>query len=252
MKPSFFSVARQPKWIGGLAVAALVAIVFSLLMQWQLSRTFSYVGVSQEQAAPVALSELAGPGYIQPGSFDRLVTVEATLNPSQTFIVDNRLQFRDDGLVEGYWLITNSLVQLEQGPASLTLALAFSTEIDDLIQIRQGLPEKSFSITGYVEPSDPVADTELFYEGEPILGSVALAQLVNLYQGQEFVSYPVYVIVTDGLSLGAEPILIDIRDQSLEINWLTAFYALEWAFFALVAFYLWWRLVQDERERLAT
>jgi hypothetical protein len=60
------------------------------------------------------------------------------------------------------------------------------------------------------------------------------------------------VIVTDGISLGAEPILIDIRDQSLEINWLTAFYTLEWAFFALVAFYLWWRLVQDERERLGT
>jgi hypothetical protein len=33
---------------------------------------------------------------------------------------------------------------------------------------------------------------------------------------------------------------------------LTAFYAIEWAFFALVAFYLWWRLVQDERARLST
>ena len=55
MKPSFFSIARKPKWLGGLAIAALVAISFSLLMQWQLERTFSYVGVSEQELAAVPL-----------------------------------------------------------------------------------------------------------------------------------------------------------------------------------------------------
>ena len=66
MKPSFFSIARKPKWLGGLAIAALVAISFSLLMQWQLERTFSYVGVSEQELAAVPLDELAGLEGITP------------------------------------------------------------------------------------------------------------------------------------------------------------------------------------------
>jgi hypothetical protein len=52
-----------------------------------------------------------------------------------------------------------------------------------------------------------------------------------------------------GIDIGLDPISIGIRQQEIEINWLTAFYALEWAFFALAAFYVWWRLVQDARVR---
>ncbi len=66
MKPSFFSIARKPKWLGGLAIAALVAISFSLLMQWQLERTFSYVGVSEQELGPDRLSEIAGREGITP------------------------------------------------------------------------------------------------------------------------------------------------------------------------------------------
>jgi hypothetical protein len=48
MKPSFFSVARRPKWIAGLLVAFIVAGTFAALMQWQFSRTFVAVGVDIE------------------------------------------------------------------------------------------------------------------------------------------------------------------------------------------------------------
>jgi len=57
--------------------------------------------------------------------------------------------------------------------------------------------------------------------------------------------------VQQGIDLGLEPISIEIRQQEIQINWLTAFYAVEWAFFALAAFYIWWRLVRDEQIRLA-
>jgi hypothetical protein len=33
------------------------------------------------------------------------------------------------------------------------------------------------------------------------------------------------------------------------VNWLTLFYALEWALFAGFAVFLWWRLVEDARIR---
>lgn len=246
MKPSFFSVARKPKWVGGLAIAALVAITFSLLMQWQLARTFSVVGVSQEELAPVPIAELAGPGRIEPGSFDRLAQVEVTLDPTKTFIVKDRRQLESDSLTAGYWLISNSFTEVDDEAVSLTLALAFSEDVEVLKKAEAELVATRYQITGYVEPSEA---PEMLDESG-ILGTVSLAQLVNFYSAEPIVSFPIYVIVTEGLDLEADKIAIDIRSEAIEVNWLTAFYALEWAFFALVSFYLWWRLVQDERNRL--
>jgi cytochrome oxidase assembly protein ShyY1 len=39
--PSFFKLATQPKWIGALLLALLVAAIFAALGQWQLDRTFT-------------------------------------------------------------------------------------------------------------------------------------------------------------------------------------------------------------------
>jgi hypothetical protein len=193
-----------------------VAISFALLMQWQLERTFSYVGISEQERAPVPLSELAGLEGITPGAYDRLATVNVFLDPENSFIVQDRLQLVGTDLVPGYWLITNSFVELGEQSVSLTLALGYSEDVSEL------------------------------------LGSVSLAQLVNLYSPEQVVSYPIYLILSEGIDLPVERISIDIKAQEVEVNWLTAFYAIEWAFFALVAFYLWWRLVQDERARLST
>jgi len=248
MKPSFFSIARKPKWLGGLAIAALVAISFSLLMQWQLERTFSYVGVSEQELAAVPLRELAGLEGITPGAYDRLATVNVTLDPENSFIVQDRLQLVGDDLVPGYWLITNSFVEMGDQLVSLTVALGYSQDVTELRMVQSELDSSSHSITGYVEPNEAVKETE----SKDFLGSVSLAQLVNLYSPEQVVSYPIYLILSEGIDLPVERISIDIRAQEIEVNWLTAFYAIEWAFFALVAFYLWWRLVQDERARLST
>ena len=248
MKPSFFSIARKPKWLGGLAIAALVAISFSLLMQWQLERTFSYVGVSEQELAPVPLDELAGLEGITPGAYDRLATVNVTLDPENSFIVQDRLQLVGDDLVPGYWLITNSFVEMGDQLVSLTVALGYSQDVTELRMVQSELDSSSHSITGYLEPNEAVKETE----SKDFLGSVSLSQLVNLYSSEQVVSLPAYLILSDGIDLTVERISIDIRAQEIEVNWLTAFYAIEWAFFALVAFYLWWRLVQDERARLST
>lgn len=248
MKPSFFSIARKPKWLGGLAIAALVAISFSLLMQWQLERTFSYVGVSEQELAPVPLSELAGLEGITPGAYDRLATVNVTLDPENSFIVQDRLQLVGDDLAPGYWLITNSFVEIGDQLVSLTVALGYSQDVTELRMVQSELDSSSHSITGYVEPNEAVRETD----SKDFLGSVSLSHLVNLYSPEQVVSFPVYLILSEGIDLPVERISIDIRAQEIEVNWLTAFYAIEWAFFALVAFYLWWRLVQDERERLSS
>lgn len=240
--PIFWDVARRPKWIGGLAVALLVAVVFSLLMQWQLARTFNTVGVSVEDKAPVPLSELIAPNQpITKPVYDRLATFDAVVDVENSYVVGSRLQLQPDGSVKtGYWLVTNSLVD----GASLTLAIGFSEDKASVEKARQKLSSISISAVGYVEPSEPVkASSDVDFD------SVALGQLVNIYSQEPIASYPAYVILQSGLEHNLEPITIGIRQQSIEINWLTAFYAVEWAFFALAAFYLWWRLVMDQRAR---
>ena len=81
MNPTFFAVARRPKWILALIAAFLVAAVFSLLMQWQLERTFRVVGVEVSEAAPRPLNELIQPGPITENVFDRLARTEVLLDP---------------------------------------------------------------------------------------------------------------------------------------------------------------------------
>lgn len=241
MQPTFFQVARRPKWIGVLLLVTLVAAVFAGLMQWQLSRTFNVVGISEAEQAPRPLSDFAIPGEVFPDSFDRLATVEVELDRENVNIVSDRLQLRDGQQIDGYWLIANSKVL--ENDASLTLAIAFSEDPKDLKEFE--IPDGKLLITGYVEPSEPVRD------GGQYLGSVALSELVNRYFAEPTPSYPIYLIVQSGIETDLEKIEIGIQAEQIEINWLTAFYAIEWLFFAFAAFYLWWRLVQDQviRER---
>jgi surfeit locus 1 family protein len=241
MQPTFFQVARRPKWIGVLLLVTLVAAVFAGLMQWQLSRTFNVVGISEAEQAPRPLSDFAIPGEVFPDSFDRLATVEVELDRENVNIVSDRLQLREGQQIDGYWLIANSKVL--ENDASLTLAIAFSEDTKDLKEFE--IPDGKLLITGYVEPSEPVRD------GGQYLGSVALSELVNRYFAEPTPSYPIYLIVQSGIETDLEKIEIGIQAEQIEINWLTAFYAIEWLFFAFAAFYLWWRLVQDQviRER---
>ena len=220
----------------------LTAAAFAFAMQWQLSRTFNTVGVSVEEAASRPLAELIAPNTpIDKPVYDRLATFKATIDSQNSNIVGGRLQLQPDGSArDGYWLITNSFV----GDASLTLAIGFSEDLEAVKAAQQKLEDSEISAVGYVEPSEPVKrSTDADFD------SVALGQLVNLYSQDPIASYPAYLILQSGIDHDLEPITIGIRQQEVEINWLTAFYAVEWAFFALAAFYLWWRLVMDQRAR---
>jgi hypothetical protein len=198
--------------------------------------------VSVEEAAPRPLAELIAPNTpIDKPVYDRLATFRATIDPENSHVIGGRLQLEPDGSTRaGYWLITNSLVD----DASLTLAIGFSEELAAVKAAQQKLENTEISAVGYVEPSEPVKRSL-----DADFDSVALGQLVNVYSQTPIASYPAYLILQSGIEHDLEPITIGIRQQEVEINWLTAFYAVEWAFFALAAFYLWWRLVMDQRTR---
>ena len=242
MKPSFWEVVRRPRWLAGLLLAAIVAVVFAGLMQWQLERTFNVVGVSIEERAPVPLENLASPANLQPFAFDRLVTAEVEVDADNAFVVSDRLQLVNGESVRGFWVVTNSFVD----DASLTLAIGFTTDLETARSVAESLEAQTVEVLGYVQPTEAVKPRI-----DGVLGSVVLGELVNLYFREPTPSYPIYLILQEGMETELERISIEIRQQEVEINWLTAFYAAEWAFFALAAFYVWWRMIQDARAREA-
>ena len=242
MTPTFGEVARRPKWIAGLVLAAIVAAVFAGLMQWQLDRTFNVVGVSIEDLEPVPLETLAGPATLEPFAFDRLVTAEVELDADNAYVISDRLQLENGESVRGYWVVANSFVD----GASLTLALGFTKDLAVAKSVVENLEAQSAEVLGYIQPTEAVKPRV-----DGVLGSVVLGELINLYFREPTPSYPIYLILQSGIETELEQISIEIRQQEIEINWLTAFYAAEWAFFALAAFYVWWRMIQDVRIREA-
>lgn len=245
---TWFQVARRPKWLAALVLAMLLAAGFAALGQWQLERTFVSVGVEEAELAAVPIEQLVVIGEpAQTTILDRLVTFEAKIDYSRLDIVTNRVQLVGEELVSGHWLIANSSTQLNGEEYSLILALGFSENLQDVYEAKRDLESTTDTIelTGYLEPTEaPLARSSEVYE------SLSLSQLVNDLFDEPTPILPIFVIVTEGYSVSdLEMVQIDIQSERVEINWLTAFYAVEWLIFGVFAFYLWWRLVRDEQEK---
>ena len=249
MKPTWLGVAKRPKWIAVLIAMLIIAAGFAGLAQWQLERTFTTVGIAEAELPEVPIEQLVEVG--QPPRqdvLDRLVEFEAKVDYENLYIVSGRKQFLDPELVEGYWLIANSELEFDGAEQNLTLALGFSESLDEITQVRESLLGSSSEpeqMIGYLEPTEAPGTKD-----GVVLGSLSLAQLVNLYFDQPTPYLPIFVIVQQGpIPEGLDQILIDVLDERVEINWLTAFYAIEWIIFALFAIYFWYRLVSDELMR---
>lgn len=254
--PTWSQVARRPKWIAGLFLALAVAAVFALLGQWQLERSFTEVEAEDQSLAPLVLIDSELPGApLTPIAANKRVQADLMLDTQNVFIVSNRLQRTNDEVVSGYWVIANSNVLLQDGEstASLSVGVGFAeslsvaetarTELMESIQAQAFLNQ-----TGrYLQTEGPVALTD---PTKPyFLESFSLAQLVNLYRGDGFQSLAGFMVLDADPGFGLEPIVIAPPEPGTQVNWLTLFYALEWALFAGFAVFLWWRLVEDARIR---
>lgn len=228
---TFWRVAVRPKFIAGFVISLIAAAVFSLLGQWQLERSFT-----KEQTAE---------------EIQKIVTVEVTLDTKNVYIVDGRLQ---NGR-EVFWLLVNSF---DKDSKSLTLAIAQSDSLQKIeaarFELKNSMVAQAFlPIQGYWLPTE--APLEIDREKPYLLNSVSLAQLINLYSpDQPIVSYKDF-LVAKGLASSLDVKLEEINavlEPAPAINWLTLFYAAEWALFAGFAIFLWARTVKDavERERL--
>ena len=229
--PSFFAVARQPKWIGALFLSLVVAAIFAALGQWQLERTFT-----KDSGDPVAVN---------------VESVNVVLDTKNVYIIANRL----NGSERGYWLVSNAL---DSSKKNLTIALGWSADLAEVKGERKALMESGLEkfetkLDGVFIPSEaplPQINAEKF-----IFESLSLAQLINVYSPEKPIATQPQVLALNGYSqASAWPPLKPVNvtyEATARINWLSAFYFLEWLLFAGFAVFLWWRLVKDEQVLLA-
>jgi hypothetical protein len=258
-QPTFFSVAKRPKWIFGLLFALAAAAVFALLGQWQLDRTFTVVEPTVENEQVFSLNQIATPGAaLTAEAANVLVSANIMLDQSNVYIVSNRLQQSGDQIVSGYWLIANSgaLLSDNDTTGSLTVAIGFSESLETIDAARvelqtSMLPQAFLESTGrYLQTEAPV---QLPDQSKPyLLGSLSLAQLVNLYSQEQVESFAGFLALDAEPGLGLDPISLPAQKVGTSVNWLTLFYAVEWVLFGVFAVFLWWRLVQDQRLREST
>lgn len=231
--PTFWQVAFRPRWIGAFFLSLLIAAGLGALAQWQLERSFV--------PPQTTTTEVTGE------------TKKLMLDKNQVYLVSDRIQAGKSG----FWLIANTK---DSEGKSYTVALAWAESLDIAEQARTDLmnsqtaqaflPTKLFKI-------DPEAPVSIADQSRPyLLGSLSMAQLVNLYSPGEAIDADPSAWVAGSeaaggmlfMHAGMQPIELAYTDPGA-INWLTAFYALEWTIFAGFAVFLWWRLVRDTQIR---
>jgi hypothetical protein len=78
--------------------------------------------------------------------------------------------------------------------------------------------------------------------------SMSPGQLINTWATGASDFYPAWLLATAGLPAPAplDAIAVVPIDDSLQIDLLNIFYAIEWLVFCVMAIYIWWRMVRDD------
>ncbi|WP_375401266.1 SURF1 family cytochrome oxidase biogenesis protein [uncultured Amnibacterium sp.] len=254
--PTLGSAMLRPRSIGMLLVALAVAALFAGLGQWQLQRaTATGTVVHRTTETVVPLQRVATPQTEQ-----RSASVGQSVRTSGSWVAGDFLVVADrlNRGREGYW-VTGHAVTGDPAGAQLAVALGWAPDrgaADAAVAALNRSAPTAGVLTGRYIDSDVPADTGTPGDEGSSVGArvgatptvMAVPQLLNLWRGDT--GGPVY---NGYLTLRAAPAgLTDIDSpppsQQVELNLLNLFYAAEWALFALVAFYVWYRLVRDRWE----
>jgi hypothetical protein len=147
--------------------------------------------------------------------------------------------------------VTNSIDAKEK---NLTIALGWSADLAEVKAEREALKQSGLEkfdtkLEGVFIPAEaplPQSATENY-----IFESLSLAQLINVYSPDKPIATEPQILALNGYSQASawpplKPVNV-VYEPIQKINWLSAFYFLEWLLFAGFAIFLWWRLVKDEQ-----
>lgn len=242
----------RPRWVLALLAALGIAAGFALLGQWQLERAVEQAVVVERPTEEVRpLAEVARPdGPTEQAATGQRVEVTGTFVPGDTVIIEGRL---NEG-VPGYWVVAH-LEVTDAAPGGLPIALGWAADADTARAAADRFDADAAgggdtTVVGRFLPSEaPVVPGD---DDDPFtMTTVAVAALINIWA--DYDDRPVYFayVTAADPAAGLEVISSPPPEQSVELNWLNVFYAVEWVVFAGFAVFLWYRLVRDavERER---
>lgn len=249
--PGFWEVARRPQWIGVLVACLIVAAIFGVLANWQTARAVEQgQGDDRDTETPVTLESVHEPqAILTTEAGGRIVTAVGVVQPDDFMVLEGRQQEGD----RGCWVIGRAVIaEGAHTGASLAFAAEFVPECEgvdgELQRLRDAADGSSTQLAGRYMPSEAPQMVD-FDEGRM---AMSIAWLINVWEDYEPPIYAGYMILHDPENPAESLSIHSVRpEQSTDVNWLNVFYAIEWVAFAGFAFYLWYRMVQDAREREA-
>ncbi|MFC4223922.1 SURF1 family protein [Lysinibacter cavernae] len=248
--PTIGQVLVRPRWIGALLLAVAVAGGFAWLANWQLESALMNQSIEQQDSeAIVPLESVSQPGSpVGEDAGGRVVTVEGTFAPEDFGVVGNRV----NGEENGYWVVGHLITSAAE-PANLAVALGWTATEDEakaaVIDAAAATTAASVptKIEGrYQPPEGPaVPDTT---DNPLVVRSLSPAQQANLWHEVDGNVFNGFLVAHEPLE-GTDAIDSVPPLPAQSVNWLNAFYAIEWVVFAGFAFYFWYRLGRDAWER---
>lgn len=247
-------LALTARWIAALVFCLLLAVAFALMAQWQIGRSFidgpgnnTWLAVTTSDLTQVAVPNSPFTFNEIPTSGDQpfltQVKTSLTVEPSKAVLVTKRIQVNGD---KGYWLV----VPAQTDAAKLFVVAGFINEEQDAISVLNRVKQLAViqalvPVTGRYLPSE----APLQAIGEDVFDSLSIAQLINLNSFDSQQVYTGFMVLTENNLLssveGVEQVTIGMPQSDSQVNWLSAFYAIEWTVFAGFAVFMWWRLLAD-------
>jgi surfeit locus 1 family protein len=236
-----------PRSIGLLVLALVLAGAFAALGQWQISRAIEQgTVVARPTERTVPLTSVAEPARQQTdASVGQRVSTRGRLVPADTVIVGDRL---NDGR-RGWWVVGHAELDDPAG-SQLAVALGFApTEqaAKAALATTRSTPAADMALIGRYVDTDAAEPSA---SGDPAaLSSVSTARLVNIWTQDEGAPTFEGVLTLAAAPAGLDDIYSPRPGAEVELNLLNILYAVEWAIFAVAAFYVWYRLVRDRWEQ---
>ncbi len=181
MNAAWWRVARQPRWLAGLAAILVLAGGFAFLAQWQIGRAVAEATIETvDSETPVDVTTLLEPMTPQTlTDGGRRVTVTGTWTQQSTIVFE-----RTQGDTTGEWLVRNFMVN----GSCLPIAVGFGTAIDPTEFIV--IDDSPSTLAGRLVPSDDIIAGNVQSDRRII---VAAADLINEWQCESM--YDGYVIL---------------------------------------------------------
>lgn len=243
---SWGQVARRPRWIAALILVMLVAAGFAWLGKWQLERAVLNARVTNYHTETVVpLDSLTLPrAYPSDRAAGHMASITAVPVADTLTIISGRL----NGNKSGFWVVG----EVETSDARLAVAYGWTStqSAAEAVVTELGSLQPNQSAVRFVgrympseDPTEPKPD-----QNPQTLTTMAPAALINVWPAS---TKPVYAgyLVEKSAPNGSTTIVSTPPIDDTSLNWLNVFYGAEWIVFAGFAFYLWYRLVKDAKQR---